>query len=44
MTWWPIQQSERDGRTCDECPATEGLSRDDHGHIYCPAHRHLHRD
>lgn len=44
MSWWPIDNPERNGDSCDRCGNTVGLSRDDQGRVYCPSHRHLHDD
>lgn len=40
--WWPIDRKEHRGDSCHVCGRTEGLSRDEHGRVYCPAHRDRH--
>ena len=42
MSWWPLSNKDKDGKTCDRCGTENGLTRDDHNNVYCPAHRHLH--
>lgn len=43
--WWPLQTAaEKQGKRCGVCHSTTGLSQDDRGRVYCPAHRDRHNN